>query len=64
MITLVQITKIHDEEYRDRRVCDDCGKRRLTTRCTGHFVGTGGPYEVLLCNDCLCRTPPWPEVKS
>jgi hypothetical protein len=62
-IVEVQVTHVEQvDQYKPRRrmPCDDCGKRRLVTKHTGHFVGSGEPIVFYLCNECMTATPPWP----
>lgn len=62
MIEAWQVLHIHDTSPRYVSRCDDCGKRRLTTQLT---LGLGKRRRVdFLCNECLCKTPPWPERKA
>jgi len=61
-IELYQLSQFSHAQ-RERRVCAECERRRLTTKCRLVAVSEGAyPVEVIewLCNECLTATPNWP----
>ncbi len=53
---------IHTEQPRQRSVCYECGKRRMTIQVTTRFPAyrkrPGRTIVEFLCNECLTKTRP------